>query len=172
MKSLLVVALLVVGCSFASAQTFSFWNASGSIEYCNYNVVNLPGAGVVAGYDDTVNGCFFANNSPIVGFMASTPNLGLPAHGKGYVVGDAIYDASCGCFTGLQWTVWQSATPNKRNPKTGRFIGKYGWIGVAGSFGGFYFGDNYGYLGAGYPAGNVASHGTTAGKGSSRAIQK
>jgi hypothetical protein len=173
-KTLLVITLVVLGCSFALAQapgTYSFWSASGATEYCNYNVITTNSGGVVAGYDDTTGGCFFANNSPIVGFSATTPALGLPAHGKGAVVGDAIYDDSCECYSGLQWTVWQSAKVSKK--KHGFFTGAYGWVGVAGSFGGFYFGDNYGYLGAGYPEhGAVAGHPTTAGKAPSIKINK
>jgi hypothetical protein len=95
-KSFLVIALLVIGCSFASAQTFSFWNSAGTIEYCNFNVVNSPASGIAAGYDNTTTGCFFAYNSPIVGFNATTPASSLPAHGKGIVVGDGLYDDSWG----------------------------------------------------------------------------
>jgi hypothetical protein len=176
-KSLLVITLLVFGCSMAFAQapgTYSFWDSAGTLEYCNFNVITTNSGGVVAGYDNTTTGCFFAYNSPIVGFSATTPNLGLPSHGKGAVVGDGIYDDSCFCYTGLQWTVWQSAKPSKRSAKTGYFSGKWGWVGVAGAYTGFYFGDNYGYLGSGYPSahGNLASHGTTAGKGQSRIVKK
>ncbi|MFZ3342695.1 MAG: hypothetical protein WA609_09810 [Terriglobales bacterium] len=173
-KSLLVITLLVFGCSMAFAQsgTYSFWDAAGTLEYCNFNVITTNSGGVVAGFDNTTTGCGLEYNSPIVGFSATTPNDGLPAHGKGAVVGDGIYDASCVCFTGEQWTVWQSAKASKRSSKTGYFSGKYGWLGVAGAYTGYYFGDNYGYLGSGYPAGNVASHGTTAGKGQSRIAKK
>jgi hypothetical protein len=165
MKSLLVITLLVLGCSFASAQTFSFWDAAGTLEYCNFNVITTNSGGVVGGYDNLTTGCFLTYNSPVIGFTATTPALGLPAHGKGAVMGDGLYDASAIAYTGLQWTVWQSAKVSKK--KHGFFSGAYGWLGVAGTYTGFYFGDNYGYLGAGYPAGNVASHGTTAGKMSS-----
>jgi len=170
MKSLLVVTLLVLGCSFASAQTFSFWNSAGTLEYCNFNVITTNSGGVVGGYDNTTTGCFFTYNSPLIGFTATTPASSLPAHGKGAVMGDGLYDDSCFCYTGLQWTVWQSAKVSKK--KHGFFSGPWGWVGVAGTYTGFYFGDNFGYLGAGYPAGNVASHGTTAGKGTSRLIKK
>lgn len=163
MKKLLVVlAVLTLG-TLASAQTFSFWNSAGTLEYCNYNVITYNSGGVVAGYDDVVDGCFYPINSPIVGFNATTPNLGLPAFGKGIVVGDGIYDASYEGYTGDQWTVWQSLTPSKKT-KSGIFHGKYGWVGVGGTYTGVYFGDNYGYIGAGYPSAKGAANGTTAGK--------
>jgi hypothetical protein len=170
-KSLAVITLFVfvLGLSgsvaFAQAPgSYSFWDAAGTFEYCNYNVITEAFSGVVAGYDDTVNDCFFEYNSPIVGFNATTPNDGAPAHGKGAVVGDGIYDASCICYSGLQWTVWQSDKTSKKNKKTGIYTGAYGWIGLAGSYTGTYFGDNYGYLGAGAPAkSEVAGHRTIAG---------
>jgi len=163
LKSLAVITLVVLGCSFAWAQsgTFSFWNTAGTLEYCNYIVITYHSGGVVAGYDDLM-ACGFPYNSPIIGFDATIPS-GLPAHGKGVVYGDAIYDAEAGDFTGLQWTVWQLLKPSKK--KHGVFTGPFGWVGVAGSYTGFFFGDNFGYLGAGYPEkGEVAGHGTTAGK--------
>lgn len=173
-KSLIVLAVLVVACGLSFAQapgTYSFWNSTGSIEYCNYNVITFSSGGVVAGYDNTTSVCGFSYNSAVIGMGATTPASSLPAHGKGAVTGDGIYDASCICYSGLQWTVWLSQKPSARN-KQGFFHGKWGWVGVAGSYTGTYFGNNYGYLGAGYPSGNVASHGTTAGKGSNHAIQK
>jgi hypothetical protein len=160
-KILLVLAVLALG-TLASAQTFSFWNSAGTLEYCNFNVLNNPTSGVYAGYDNTTTGCFYSVNSPIVGFNATIPASSLPVHGKGIVVGDGIYDDGCLCYSGDQWTVFQSLKASKK--RNGRFIGPWGWVGVAGTYTGFYFGDNYGYLGAGYPSGNVASHGTTAGK--------
>lgn len=176
MKSLMVAALFVLCCSFAVAQapgTYSFWDSAGTLEYCNFNVISSGNpAGVVSGYDNTTTGCFFAYNSPIVGFNATTPASSLPAHGKGAVVGDGIYDDSCFCYTGLQWTVWQSAKLSKK--KHGFFSGPWGWVGVAGANTGFYFGNNYGYLGAGYPQahGDAGSRITTAGKMTSRLVKK
>jgi hypothetical protein len=160
-KKILVVLAVLAFASLASAQTFSFWNAAGSFEYCNFAVLNYPTSGVVAGYDNLVTGCFYSVNSPIVGFIATTPLSSLPAHGKGQVYGDGLYDAASLTYTGLQWTVWQSAKVSKK--RHGFFTGPWGWLGVAGTYTGYYFGDNYGYLGAGYPGPKAASHGTTAG---------
>jgi hypothetical protein len=165
LKTLAVITLVVLGCSFALAQapgTYSFWNNGGTGEFCEYIVITYNSGGVVAGYDDLV-ACGFAYNAPLIGFVATTPALGLPAHGKGAVVGDAIYDDSCFCYSGLQWTLWLSDKVSKK--KHGVYSGPYGWIGVAGSYTGTYFGDNYGYLAAGRPdKGKVAGHVTTAGK--------
>jgi hypothetical protein len=163
-KSLVVLAVLVFATMAASAQTFSFWSSAGTEQYCNYNVVISNSGGVAAGYDDTTSVCGFEFNSPIVGFDASVANDGPAAHGKGIVVGDGIYDASADAYTGLQWTVFTAAKYSKE--KNGRFSGAYGWEGVAGSYTGTYFGDNYGYTSSSAPVKGpqVAGH-TTAGKG-------
>lgn len=158
------VIILVLASSSALAQTpgtFSFWNAAGTLEYCNYNVIAMNSGGVVAGTDNLVTFCNYTYNSALIGLAATTPNLGLPAYGKGAVLGDGIYDSEDLGYTGLQWTMWQSTRVSKK--KQGFFTGRYGWIGVAGSFSGFYFGDNFGFLSAGLPV-NGAGHGTTAGK--------
>jgi hypothetical protein len=170
-KILVVLAVLTLG-TLASAQTFSFWNSAGTEQYCNFNVITYNSGGVVAGYDDTTAACYFAYNSPIVGFDATVPNAGPSAYGKGVVVGDAIYDASADMFTGEQWTVFQKLTYSKQNKKSGKFQGAYGWEGVAGTLYGSYYGDNYGYLGAVIPGKTQgAGHGTTAGKSHS-AVKK
>jgi hypothetical protein len=147
---------VVLGCSFASAQ--SFWNSAGTFAYCNYFVTTTNNGGVGAGYDELTAVCGYRYNSAIVGFDATTANLGQPAFGKGVIVGDAIFDAEADAYTGFQWTAWVSDKVSKQ--KHGHFSGPYGWIGVAASFGGTYFGDNYGYLSA---SGAAAGHGTYAG---------
>jgi len=170
LKTLAVITLVVLGYSFASAQatgTYTFWNSAFSLNYCNYLVITYNSGGIVAGYDDLTEpqvGCELIQNSPVVGFVATTGKDGQPAHGKGAVIGDAIYDASADAYTGLQWTLWVSDKPNKLC--CGSHYGPYGWMGVAGTYTGFYFGDNYGYLTFGiYPQkGDAAGHGTTAGK--------
>jgi hypothetical protein len=164
LKTLAVITLVVLGCSFASAQApglYSFWNAAGTFEYCNFNVIVGNSGGAVAGTDNLTTYCGYDYNSALIGFAATTPALGLPAHGKGAVLGDAIYDDEVIAYTGEQWTVFQSAKVSKM--KNGHFSGPYGWIGVAGSYTGVYFGDNYGYVVAGFPE-QGAGHGTTAGK--------
>ena len=165
-KCLFVVTLLAVACGLAAAQapgSYSFWSASGTEQYCNFNVITLNSGGVVAGYDNITAACGLAINSPIVGFDVSVANDGPAAHGKGVVVGDGIYDAEYEAFSGLQWTVFQSAKLSKE--KNGRFSGAYGWEGVAGSYTGTYFGDNYGFLTAGAPsAKGLAANGATTGR--------
>ncbi|MGA8298453.1 MAG: hypothetical protein WB817_03170 [Terriglobales bacterium] len=162
MRTLAVIALAVLGCSFASAQTFSFFIADG-YEACDYIVITYNSGGVVAGYDDLTTFCGYGENAPIVGFDATTDNDGQPAYGKGIVVGDGLYDATEDEYTGLQWTLWLSGKASKT--KHGVFTGPYAWMGVAGTYTGTYFGDNYGYLVAGPPRKDeVGVHATIAGK--------
>lgn len=181
LKSLLVITLLAVACSFASAQTFGFASTSGSL-YCNYeqlaNGVDLSGA-----YDivDNLSVCWSAYgltgpNSTGGGFVATAANTGLPVFGKGVIYGDNLYDTfdlgyitSYGyyadpIYTGEQWTVLTKLKANKQD-KYGHFKGAYSWIGLA-SYSTFVFGDNYGYLSASIPSAKDKANnkGTTAGK--------
>ena len=166
-KSLLVITLVVLGCSFALAQapgTYSFWDSAGTLEYCNFNVITTNSGGVVAGYDNTTTGCFYSYNSPIVGFSATTPADGLPAHGKGAVVGDASMTMALSGTLAISGPCSSPRRSAKRNmvSSPARTAG----LALLASYTGTYFGDNYGYLGAGYPEkGAVAGHGTTAGTG-------
>jgi hypothetical protein len=161
LKTLALITLVTLGCSFASAQTFSFFDANG-YEFCDYIVITYNSGGVVAGYDD-LEACGLDYNAPIVGFDATTANDGQPAYGKGIVVGDGIFDAEYDEYTGEQWTLWLSGKASKE--KNGHFSGRYAWMGVAGSYSGTYFGDNYGYLIAGPPPQDeIAGHATIAGQ--------
>ena len=181
LKSLLVITLLAVACSFASAQTFGFASSSGSL-YCNYeqlaNGVDLTGA-----YDvvDNLSYCwsFYGISGPNAtggGFVATAANTGLPVFGKGVIYGDNLYDAfdigyitgegyyADPIYTGEQWTTLTKLKANKQD-KYGHYKGSYSWIGLA-SYSTFVFGDNYGYLSATPPKafGKADFHGTTAGK--------
>jgi len=105
-----------LGCSFASAQ--SFWNSAGTFAYCNYFVTTTNNGGVGAGYDELTAVCGYRYNSAIVGFDATTANLGQPAFGKGVIVGDAIFDAEADAYTGFQWTAWVSDKVSNKNMVT------------------------------------------------------
>jgi len=155
MRNVVVITLLVLGCGFASASswTFGFESGAGGDLYCNYEQFNNNGsfgADVYQG-EDNLSACGITlGNATIAGFGGSiTAKAGLPAALKGVIYGDNLYDAfssyACGCsiFTGYQWTV---ATALKASWK------KYGWLGIAASPGYTVFGDNYGFLTASIPA--------------------
>jgi len=169
LKSLLVITLFVVlGCGFASAQTFGF-ASTGSGLYCDYEVLNFAsalGPDVIQGDENLTSGCGSAMNATIAGFKGSIPaSAGLPVSGAGAIYGSNIYDAFAEGYTGAQWTVFTALKCNKFNPKTAKFTGKYSWIGIA-SVSDYVFGDNYGYLYCGVPGAHSdsVSRGTTAGK--------
>jgi len=176
LKTLAIITLVVLGSSFASAQTGTFyiWDST-DIQYCNFYVITYN-SGVVAGVDNLTTYCQFPVDATVVGFDTTLPNDGLPTHGKGMIFGDNIYDAECYCYSGDQWTVWLSGKYSKEHGK-GDFYGPYGWLGVAG-VSGFYFGDNYGWVSSWYdsrrrggldagpsvvPKSKVAGDSTTAG---------
>ena len=159
LKSLLVITLVVLGCSFASAQTFGFLSAGGIGEYCNFEQLYAQGSDVYAGLDN-LSACGLEVNADIIGVGVSIPATlaaGLPVTGKGMVYGDTIYDTFCDCYSGEQWTVMTQLHASHK-------LRDYGWVGVAGYYG-FFFGDNYGYLSSTIPGAEAASRGTSAGKG-------
>lgn len=165
LKSLAVIALLVLGCSFASAQSYSFGFAStGGGQDCNYeqfNNLSALGKDVWQGYDN-LSACGSSINSTIVGFSQSIPySAGLPVEGAGVMYADDIYDAFAEGYTGAQWLLFTKTKCDKKFPN-----GKYGWVGFA-SVSGIIFGDNYGYLTCNLPTDDdesVRARGTTVGK--------
>lgn len=146
MKSLVVITLLVLGCSFASAQTFGFASVGGGL-YCNFEQLSNAGAGAWGGVDN-LSACGSSVNSTIAGFNATIPNLGQPTGGQGVVYGDSIYAAYSG-NPFAQWTVFTKLKCNSQN-RFGQYLGSYGWNGVA-AFSGFFAGGNHGYLSCSVP---------------------
>lgn len=144
LKSLLVITLLVIGCSFASASTFGFGTAGGSYLYCNYEVIN-PVAGDVWGGTDVLSTCYAPYNATVVGIKGGLSATGNPLgfSVKGVTYADNVYDAQSLYYTGAQWDVTSALKCAKF--KNGRYSGKFGWIGFA-AVSGYVFGDNYGFL--------------------------
>lgn len=145
LKSLVVITLLVIGCSFASAQTFGFGTAGGSYLYCNYEVLQQ-----LAPYDvwqgtDVLTTCYLSYNATIVGVSGGLKGAASPigVSIKGVTYADNLYDAASLYYTGAQWDVTSNLKCAK--VKNGRYTGKYGWIGFAG-YSGYIFGDNFGFL--------------------------
>ncbi|MGA7077957.1 MAG: hypothetical protein WBQ43_19265 [Terriglobales bacterium] len=145
LKSLLVITLFVVACSFASAQTFGFYSV-GSGLYCNYEQLINGGGNNYYGVDN-LSACDVSFNSVVSGFGAkldATDANGYAVSGAGVIYGDTIYTILEG-DPYAQWTVWTSLKGSKE--KNGYFRGKLGWVGIGG-FSGVAYGDNQGYLGA------------------------
>jgi len=167
LKSLAVITLFVLGCSFASAQTFGFASTNSGL-YCNYEQINntsVLGTDVWQGFDN-LSPCGITHNATIAGFGGNLPTAaGLPVVGRGVIYGDNLYDAFSSIYTGEQWTVFTLLKCNKLNTHTGKFIGNFSWIGIA-SVSNFVFGDNFGFLSCTHPAAGDKSieRGTTAGK--------
>ena len=158
LKSLLVITLLVIGCSFASAQTFGFASVGGGL-YCNYiQLSNVFGAPYTLwqGVDNT-SACGHAYNATVVGIKGGMSAAGNPAGFSvvGVTYADNLYDAYSYGLTGAQWDVTQKLKCNAKH---------YGWIGFA-SVSGFVFGDNYGFLSCSIPGKNgaVATKGLSTG---------
>ncbi len=160
MKGVLVIALLVLGCSSASAQSFGF-SSGGGPEICNYEVLHQLEPYDVWEGEDNLSLCGIDHNATIVGVSVKLSRAGNPAGFKlmGVAYADNIYDAFSGFYTGEQWFMITNLTcSNKKGP--------FGWIGFV-SLSGVLFGDNYGWLTCyipgrnGVPAGHRLSIGTS-----------
>ena len=169
MKSFTVIALLILCCSFAPAQTFGFASVGGGL-YCNFEQLYASGTGAYGGFDN-VSACGGAANAVISGFNAVLPNMGQPTGGTGVIYGDSIYAALSG-DPFAQWTVFSRLKCNKQN-RFGQYTGNYGWVGVA-AFSGFFAGGNQGFLSCSVPgkAGAYASKGASFGSKSAAAYRK
>jgi hypothetical protein len=164
-KSLMVVGILVLACSFAGATnwTFGFYDSAGTLLYCNYEQLNNTGfSSVVYGGVDNVTACGLPSsyNSAVAGFAGKLSAAQNPVNFavKGVVYGDSLYTAFSAYYGYINWYYeWTVATNLKASKK------KWGWVGIADySFSGYLFGDNYGYLTTTIPAkGKVAKMLTT-----------
>jgi hypothetical protein len=147
MARFVVLTLVVLGCAFASAQTFGFGTSIGGTGlYCNFEQLVSNGGGLHSGIDNlSMCGSTFAD---ISGFDA-VPAI-AQARVKGVVYGDEIYAIYQG-FPEAQWTVFTKLKCNK--VRNGRFIGSNGWVGVA-AFSGILAFSNQGPLSCSIPGRN------------------
>jgi hypothetical protein len=163
LKSLLVITLLVIGCSFASAQagTFGFGTAGGDYLYCNYIQLSNYSGAVWQGVDN-LSACGHSFNATVVGVsgkLAKALNPFVAATVNGATYADNLYDAYSYGLTGAQWDV----TENKACTNLGAKKAKIGWVGIA-SASGFVFGANYGTLACSIPGkGNAPVKGLSIG---------
>jgi hypothetical protein len=170
-RTLVVLAVLVFACSAAFAQgsyAFGFLSYTGGTEYCNYEqfTTGNPFGGstpfFLQGIDNLTTACgqFFDATIEGVAVTVGGPKYsGTPAglSGKDYVYADNLYDAFYLGFSQEQWLVITKTEPSTIQKN------HWGWVGYA-SYGGFIFGDNYGFLTTTLPTGSMRNNGTTIGK--------
>jgi hypothetical protein len=165
LRMLVVITLLALGCSFASAQTytFGFADANGDL-YCDYEQL-VVSSGTAAGIDN-LSGCGMSINATLIGGAAKDPQLAqnFPVI-VGAILADNILDLDAGSFTDSQAVLFQALKCNKPD-KNGKYHGKYGWLIVVAEEG-IIYGDNYGYLSCTIPTkgdGDALMRGTSMGK--------
>jgi hypothetical protein len=161
LKCLVVITLLVLGCSAASAQgsaTLGFTSAGDLQLYCNFEQIQWGGSNnfYIQGVDNGQTACLTTNNATVEGNRVFiTASDGAPViNGPAYAYADNIYDAFSNTYTGLQWYVITQIKPSGPIcilPCTKH----YGWVGYVGVSGLEFLG-NYGYLSASTPADNKA----------------
>ena len=144
-KTLLVVALFVLGCTAAFGQTFSlgFESYDQSIQYCDYETIT-EFAPFAAGTHVLTTGCGYPYDGAMVGLKASVPlATALPVTGGGLALADNVIDASSLTFTGLEvmwFTKTHASTKNQINN------GKFGWQFFLTFGGGSDYLGNFGFL--------------------------
>jgi hypothetical protein len=168
LKSLAVLAVVVLISSGAFAQgsyAFGFLDYTGGVEYCNYEqfTTGNPFGGSAPFFlqgIDNLSACGFFYNGTIEGVAVTVPGptkSGVPKGVQGpgdYVYADNLYDATYLGFSQEQWLVITKTTPTEIK------AGHWSWVGYA-SYGGYIFGDNYGFITTTLPDKASAAHGTT-----------
>jgi len=164
-KSLVVITLLVLGCSLLSAQTYTFGLVDvGGYTFCNYEQFTVSG-GLAVGIDN-LSVCGFAVNSTLLGGQATGPRLAQGYSGVvDAILADNIEDVISGTDTGAQVAYFQALKCNHPD-KNGQYHGKYGWL-LETAIDGILYGDNYGYLSCTIPQkgdGDALMRGPASGK--------
>jgi hypothetical protein len=166
LKSLVVITLLVLGCSFASAQSFGLLSYTGGLEYCNFEQMVISGGFYVSGFDNTsACGLVVPINANIGGAMVTVPAAaGAPVKGKNASFSDTLldvldyipYSGGYEFFTNENvWSLSNLKAPTKLK------AGKYSWALYVTFNGGLYL-DNFGFLTTTLPSKNVR-HNTSLG---------
>jgi hypothetical protein len=142
LKSLAVITLLVLGCSAAFGQSFSFGFLSytGGLQYCDFEVFTVA-APFAAGTHNLTTGCGFPVDGVTVGFKNNISRLtGIPVTGAIVELADNVFDAEFEAFTGCQID-WETKTTAMAaiNPK-------FGWEYLFTCGGGGEYLGNFGFL--------------------------
>jgi hypothetical protein len=169
LKTLAVIALLVLGCgaAFGQSYSFGFLSYSGGLQFCDFEVLNVS-APYAAGTHDMKTSCGLPLDAVMVGLKTIIP-LGAPVTGGVYALADSTFDAQYIGVSGCQidWVTKTVASKvNLKNPH-------YGWSFYYTCGGGGEYLGNYGFLtttlGASSQGGPVKS---SAGKTIEKAMSK
>ena len=144
LKSLAVIALLVLGCgaAFGQSYSFGFLSYTGGIQYCDYEVLSVS-APYAAGTHDLKTVCGFPLDGVMVGLKTDIPtNIGAPVSGGVYALADSTFDAQYIGVSGCQmdWVTKLVA------PKVHLSNPHYGWSFYFTCGGGGDYLGNYGFL--------------------------
>jgi hypothetical protein len=144
---LVVLALIVLGCSsaFAASGSFAlgFESYDQTIQYCDYEVLTFSDP-YIAGTHNLTTSCGFPYDGAMVGLKTPLPlATGLPVTGTTYALADNTFDAEYVAFTGCQidWV-----TKTKASTKLQKLNGKFGWQFFYTCGGGGDYLGNYGFL--------------------------
>lgn len=167
----IIFALLLVG-TWASAQSYTFGltDSNGDL-YCDYLQISVSG-GIAAGTDN-MSACGYSTSPTLVGLASSNPQIAqYNVVTSGLDLADNALDWEAQAYTGGQWFLHIALKCSKQ--KGGKYVGKFGWIGLAG-FSGFLAGINEGYLACTVPQigdEDALQHGPSFGKQATRPQRK
>ena len=140
LKSLAVIALLVLGCSavFGQSYSFGFLSYDKSTQYCDYEVFSVF-APYAWGTHNLTTGCGLEVDGAMVGFKNAIPTYAaVPVSGAIVELADNTFDAETLLYTGCQID-WETKT------KTYKQV-QYGWEFFFNCGGISDYLGNYGYL--------------------------
>lgn len=141
LKSLAVITLLVLGCSAAFAQSYSFGFLSydGTVQYCDYETLSVSEP--YAAGTHVLTSCGLPLNGVMVGLKTNIPlATGAPVTGTVYALADSTFDAQYIGVSGAQLDWVTKLVPMKsHNPK-------FGWSFYITFGGGSDYLGNYGFL--------------------------
>jgi hypothetical protein len=133
-KGLTLITLLVLGCSAAFAQTYTF----GFGDTCDSETFTVSGP--FAAGTHVLTPCGKPVNGVLVGFKTNLPVDAGPVTGAVVIFADNTFDAEYEAYTGCQFDlVTKTKAAAKHNPK-------YGWVFYYSCSGGQDYVGNYGYL--------------------------
>ena len=144
LTSLVVITLLVLGCSsaFAASGTFSagFLSYTGGLQFCDYEVLQFNDP-FIGGIHNLTAGCGLPVDGAMAGLKALTiPPGAQPVQGVVYNLADNTFDAEFLAFTGCQidW-ITKTTAMAPINPK-------FGWEFLFTCGGGGEYLGNFGFL--------------------------
>lgn len=145
LTSMVVITLLVLGCSAAFGQSLGFLAYDGVTQFCDYEVLNVDGP-YAAGVHNLITSCGFPLNAVMVGVETSSLKAsdGAPVSGTVFALADSAADAEYIGVSGCQIEFVTKLKPS--TPSQIKAGGPLGWSYYFSCGGGGDYLGSYGFL--------------------------